>query len=97
MEKVRASMATREDVLGLFEAADIRVPPSDLTDDAPLAQQGLDSLDMTNLLFQIEQKYQVTIAPRDAARLRSIQAMVDFIDALSGAAARVGAGGDGRS
>ncbi|WP_394839497.1 acyl carrier protein [Pendulispora rubella] len=74
-------MITRDDILRLFIAAEIHVTGSELDDHAPLAQQGLDSLDMANLLFQLEQSYQFSISPTEASRLRTLQDMIDCASA----------------
>ncbi|WP_394849581.1 phosphopantetheine-binding protein [Pendulispora brunnea] len=72
-------MITRDNIVELFGAAEIHVSMADLKDGEPLAMQGLDSLDMANLLFQIEQKFGLTISPNDASRLRTVQDMVDYV------------------
>ncbi|WP_394840515.1 phosphopantetheine-binding protein [Pendulispora brunnea] len=74
-------MIRRDDIFRLFRAAEIGLDGSDLDDDKPLAAQGLDSLDLANLLFQIEQTYGLTISPEDASRLRSVRDMVDYVGA----------------
>ncbi|WP_394829199.1 acyl carrier protein [Pendulispora albinea] len=80
-------MTSRNHVTRLFAAAEIHISESELDDSRPLAQQGFDSLDMVNLLFQIEQTYQVSISPEDASHLRSIRDLVDYIAAHGNAGA----------
>ncbi len=83
-------MVTNEHIQRWFDAAEIHIAVSGLDADAPLALQGLDSLDMTNLLYQIEQSCQITISPEAAARLRTLADIVDYLDKMPALAARIG-------
>lgn len=55
------SKATREDIIGLFKAADVDIDVSELDPAVALTEQGLDSLDMMNVYFQLDEKYGITI------------------------------------
>lgn len=55
------SQLTIQDVLTLFSEADVSVPAQDLDPALPLLEQGLDSLDMMNVYFLIEEKYQISV------------------------------------
>lgn len=56
--------ASRDDVIKLLQALDLssEVNLQALEDDAPLGEQGLDSLDTMNLYFQIEERFKVKIS-----------------------------------
>jgi len=49
------------DVLDLFREAEVDGDLDALDSNAPLLQQGMDSLDMMNVFFQIEEKYGVHV------------------------------------
>lgn len=58
------STVSKNDILALFEAAGIdKVNSLDPT--TPLTEQGLDSLDMMNVYFQLDEKYGVSIDDDD--------------------------------
>ncbi|WP_394831342.1 acyl carrier protein [Pendulispora rubella] len=80
-------MVAKERIQRLFDAAEIQVSASTLDESAPLAQQGLDSLDMANLLFQIEQACKSTIAPEESARLRTLGDITGYIERAQSAGA----------
>lgn len=74
-------MVTEDDVLQALEGVDVSTPIADIKVDVPLVQQGLDSLDMATLLLALESKYKKAIPPEKAARLRTINDIVVFLNA----------------
>jgi acyl carrier protein len=74
-------MVTTEDILHLMEAAELHVSASEIKADAPLVKQGLDSLDMAELLLAVEKKYKKAVSVEQAARLRTLKDIVDFLNA----------------
>jgi acyl carrier protein len=61
---------------------DIGLPPSALTGQADFARDlGMDSLDITDLLVQVETAFGVRITDRDGDGLRTIDAVVAYLEA----------------
>ena len=77
-------MVTTEDLKNLLSTARIRATTSDLREEVPLVQQGLDSLDVATLLHEVEQKYKVLIAADASAQLRSLQHIADYLNTPRG-------------
>jgi len=59
------SNVTLKDILDLLEEAGIESDVNELNPSEPLLEQGLDSLDMMNVYFQIEEKYGISIGEED--------------------------------
>ncbi len=74
-------MITVNDIVGVFDDAEIRVAKQSLEEDISLTDQGLDSLDMATLLHCVEKKWSVPIPMESAARLRSLKDIRDFLNA----------------
>jgi acyl carrier protein len=74
-------MVRANDIIELFGPADIRIDTSSLTEDEPLRTYGADSLDIANLIFQVERQYGLTISPTQSAGLRSLR---DFVELVNG-------------
>jgi acyl carrier protein len=60
---------------------DYKLDPAALDPDAPLADLGIDSLGVAELMFNIEDEFRVTI-PGDPVALRTIGDVVEYIDNL---------------
>jgi acyl carrier protein len=73
-------MVTKEDVFRALEEIDISTPVADIKVDTPLVSQGLDSLDMATLMLALEGSYKKAIPPEKAARLRTINDIVAFLN-----------------
>jgi acyl carrier protein len=58
-----------------------RIDPARLTPEASLEALGLDSLGMTELLFYIEDEFQLKL-PSDVAPLPTLGAAVQYVDGL---------------
>jgi acyl carrier protein len=81
-------MVQVEDILALFEGDEIDVDPSTLKPSVPLVLQGLDSMDIATLIFQVERRFGVTVVAEDSYRLRSLTDFVDLLNATDGEVAR---------
>jgi len=55
------------------------VPPDGITLDAPIEELGLDSLGMTELLFFIEEEFEITL-PYEPVAMRTVGDAVRYID-----------------
>jgi len=55
------------------------VPPDRVTLDAPIDELGLDSLGMTELLFFIEEEFEITL-PYEPVSMRTVGEAVRYID-----------------
>lgn len=55
------------------------VPPDRITLDAPIDELGLDSLGMTELLFFIEEEFEITL-PYEPVSMRTVGDAVRYID-----------------
>jgi acyl carrier protein len=57
------SKVDRDELIKAIEALDLsEFDAATIKDDVPLTDQGLDSLDMMNLYFQIEEQFQLKIS-----------------------------------
>ncbi|WP_296903489.1 acyl carrier protein [Polaromonas sp.] len=61
--------------------AEYKIEPSKLALDAPLADLGIDSLGMAELLFNVEDEFGITLPP-EPVELPTVGDVVRFIDAL---------------
>jgi acyl carrier protein len=74
-------MVTTEDIVRVMKTSSLKVPASGIQVDAPLVRQGLDSLDMAELMLAVEKEYKKAISVEQAARLRTLKDIVDFLNA----------------
>lgn len=74
-------MVKPEDILRLMDAADLPLQSSKLKIGAPFVAQGLDSLDVTTLMLQIETTYNKMIDSEQMAQLRTVKDIVNFLNA----------------
>lgn len=63
-------------------AKHLRVPVEQVPLDATFEQLGMDSLDSVNLLFEIEDEFDISIEDRDAKSITSVQQMIEGIETL---------------
>ena len=75
-------MIEARDILNMISECDIKVDVKNLDLSISLRDQGLDSLDMTTLLFSIEEKFNIQISDEDLdqGKLSSIDAIVTFLN-----------------
>jgi acyl carrier protein len=76
-------MANVDDVLNMIREADIEIDTAQLAEDVPLNDQGVDSLDLSALMAQVEKDCGVAIAPDQSNRLRTVRDFVDFLNSAS--------------
>jgi acyl carrier protein len=76
-------MKTRAKVYHIVQS--LGVPPTWLHDHANFSKDlGLDSLEVAELLAQVEARFQVSIPAGDYARVQSIAALTDYLEARLG-------------
>jgi len=74
-------MITPEDVLHVVDSTDLPVTAAKLRVDAPFLTQGLDSLDIATLMVAVETRFQKVIPEDQLGRLRSVNDIVNFLNA----------------
>lgn len=74
-------MNTTLDRLRVLLVKDYKLEPDLLTPDAPLEALGIDSLGVAELMFNIEDEFEVTI-PGDPVALATVGDVVRYIDDL---------------
>ncbi len=74
-------MNTTLDRLRVLLVKDYKLEPDLLTPDAPLEALGIDSLGVAELMFNIEDEFEVTI-PGDPVALATVGDVVRYIDGL---------------
>ena len=50
-----------------------------LKNDVPLTDQGIDSLDMANILLSLEETYSINVPDEDLDKLQTINGIVEYI------------------
>jgi acyl carrier protein len=75
-------MVSTKDILSIIHNIEINIDTKQLDFSMPLSEQGLDSLDMTSILFAIEEKFEIKISEADIeeGKLTSIDGMVSYIN-----------------
>ena len=68
-------------------AKHMRIPEENVTTESTFAELGIDSLDGVNLLFEIEDEFDINIEDDQARSIRSVPEMVDGIQRLLAAKA----------
>lgn len=59
-----------------------RIPLETVTIDSEFQQLGIDSMDAVEILFALENEFDITIPDEDARRVRSIRQMCEGVDKL---------------
>jgi acyl carrier protein len=74
-------MATKEDILKMIKDLDIDVDISSISASLPLVEQGLDSLDMATIFFELEDRFTIKVTDEDveSGKLESIDKILNFI------------------
>lgn len=70
-----------EDVLEVI-AKTQRIPREKLTLDSRFEELGMDSMDAVNILFALEEKFDITIPDESAKQIRGIREMVEGVQKL---------------
>lgn len=63
-------------------AQHLRVPIEKVTAESTFAELGMDSLDAVNLVFDVEEEFDVSIDDKDAKSITSVAQMVDGVEKL---------------
>ena len=63
-------------------AATKRLPPENVTIDSEFEQLGIDSMDAVEILFALENEFDITIPDEDARSVRSIRQMCEGVEKL---------------
>ncbi len=74
-------MTTTFEQLRVILIRDYKLAPESLTLDAPLEALGIDSLGVAELLFNIEDEFQVTLPP-NPVQLATLGDVIHYIDEL---------------
>lgn len=77
-------MITANEIFKIMEENEIDIDIDKLDYDVALNDQGVDSLDITSILFAVEEKYQIRIPDEDIEneKLSSINAIVEYVNNL---------------
>lgn len=54
-----------------------------LVSDKPLAEQGIDSLDMINIFFKLEENFKIKISEEDIEKIKTIDDIVEYVNLKS--------------
>jgi len=74
---------TADQVFAVIKKSDITsVNPATLKAGAPLRAQGVDSLEMVTIFFNLEDTFKITIPHTDYERLKSVDEIVDYLNRL---------------
>ncbi|MCS6951393.1 MAG: acyl carrier protein [Bryobacterales bacterium] len=68
-------------VIGVIAKAR-RVPPETITPETTFQELGLDSLDAVNVLFALEEEFNVSIPDEDAREIRTVRQVIEGIAKL---------------
>lgn len=82
------TLAATEDAVTAVLAEFFRVAPARLRPETELSELGLDSLAAVELVFEIEEKFGVSVPNERAAEFRSVRAIAAGVRALQQEAAR---------
>jgi acyl carrier protein len=63
-------------------AKHLRVPPEKITNDSTFEELGMDSLDSVNLLFDVEDEFDISIEDEQARSISSVRQMIEGIERL---------------
>lgn len=74
-------MATEEDILQIIKDLNINIDISSLSTSKPLHEQGLDSLDIATIFFELDDRYSIKVTDKDieSGKLESIDKILNFI------------------
>ena len=70
---------TVEEIREIIEKAETMADMETLTNDVPLTEQDIDSLDMANILLLLEEQYEIKVPDEDMSQVQSVDAIVAYI------------------
>jgi acyl carrier protein len=74
------SNVTAEQVLEVIEEANLIKDVNGLDIDKPLTDQGIDSLDFSGVLFNLEEAFSIEIPDEDIGGLQTINQIVEYVN-----------------
>lgn len=72
--------ATVENVKEVIAEAEVLGDVSDMVNDMPLREQGIDSLDVVNVYLLLEEKFDIKIPDEDLNQVQTINSIVEYIN-----------------
>lgn len=72
--------ATVENVKEVIAEAEVLGDASEMKNDIPLRDQGIDSLDVVNVYLLLEEKFDIKIPDEDLSQVRTISDIVEYIN-----------------
>ena len=70
----------KDDILQLIKNAGVSTDIDNIKYETSLQEAGFDSLDKVNLLFEVEEKYDVKISDDEVTELDSIDSIVELVE-----------------
>ena len=77
---MKMSKVTVDQIIEIIEKAHLVKDANALVHDKPLSEQGVDSLDFSGVLFNIEEVLDIEIPDEDIDRLQTINNIVIYIN-----------------
>ena len=75
--------ATTENISEIINNSGILNDAEELDQSKPLADQGLDSLDLVNVYLQVEEKFGIKIPDEDLSNVRSVDEIVRYVNSIT--------------
>lgn len=72
--------ATIENIKEVISDAEVLGDVSDMKNDIPLSEQGIDSLDVVNVYLLLEEKFGVKIPDEDLGKVQTIDDIIEYIN-----------------
>ncbi|MBD3843603.1 MAG: acyl carrier protein [Campylobacterales bacterium] len=72
--------ATVENVKEVIAEAEVLGDVSEMVNDMPLREQGIDSLDIVNVYLLLEEKFDVKIPDEDLDKVQTIDGIIEYIN-----------------
>lgn len=69
-----------DQVVAAIEKANLVSDVSTLDFDKPLSEQGIDSLDFSNVLFNLEEIFSIEIPDEDIEKLETVNQILDYVN-----------------
>jgi acyl carrier protein len=77
-------MVQKADVVTIIKEVSSSVRVGDTDHGKPLKEIGVDSLDLSGILLEIEEKFSIKIPDQDIARLETIDMIVEYLREKTG-------------
>lgn len=71
---------TREEVLAAISDAKVGVEVAKLRDDVKLSEQGIDSLEIFNILLVVSERFDLDIPDEDTEHLNTVRDILDYLN-----------------